>query len=129
MKHSVFYAALYSFSSLLLYTIIRLIGMDFEDADIATFIFGLVFALLWRPGVLAMVWSAALFCLVLSVDLHHGWYWISTDQTNESDWIFYLAGVGFVLPLLIVWLLQKSWQAGRYLVSVLVKRARPSFRR
>ncbi len=61
-----------------------------------------------------MVLSAVLFSLAFSVDQHHKWYWISNINSDEVDWMFYVAGFGSILPLLLTWIGHRIWTAAAY---------------
>ncbi|TRX76064.1 hypothetical protein [Pseudomonas mangiferae] len=74
---------------------------------------GVLFALRWRPTVIAILASGLLYAALFNLDLHEQWYWLSDPKSEEAGIFLLFAGVGPVLPLLATWITAAVWRAIR----------------
>lgn len=106
------YSLAYTFTSALVYSLVRFLGPanNLAYADLSAFWFGFVFAAYWAPNLGAILLSAVMFSVLFVVDTHGGFFWLSGPKSAESYWLIPLAGIGWVIPLGTTWLGRLLWQ-------------------
>ncbi len=115
MRSSLGYALAYLLTVLIIFSLIRLSGVEraLTYATLGSFLCGVVFGVLWRPRFLSMLLSGGFYALLFAIDVQKGWLWLSHPKSMESGWMVAVAAGFFVFPLFMAWLGWGIWSRVR----------------